>query len=72
MGGILGVLTLPTIPITCSITLVVEPLVDYSKSIILTSDDYLRQVESLATKRNDTARARDARKIATEERKRKC
>jgi hypothetical protein len=62
---------LSTVPITHSRAPAARPLVDYSKSILLISDDYLRQVESLATKRNDTARGRDAKKVATKERKRK-
>jgi hypothetical protein len=46
-----------------------EPLVDYSKSIFFTSDAYLTQIELLATKRNNVAKSKDVRKLATEERK---
>jgi ribosomal protein L14E/L6E/L27E len=67
-----GVLTLPTIPIRrCRVTSI-EPMVDYSKSILLTSDAYLTQMQHLASKRNEAAKSRDARKLATEEKKRKC
>lgn len=48
-----------------------EPLVDYSKSILLTLDAYLRQMEHLSTKRTEVAKSKDARKLATEERKQK-
>jgi hypothetical protein len=68
--GILGVLTLSTLPVRSSRLPSIEPL-DYSKSILLTSDDYLMQMEKLAAKRNDAARSRDTRKLATKERKRK-
>jgi hypothetical protein len=69
--GISGMLTLPTVPVTHSRVSTGEPLVDYSKSILLTSDDYLRQVESLAAKRSNANKAKEAEKVATEQRKRK-
>jgi hypothetical protein len=46
-------------------------MVDYSKSILLTSDIYLTQMQYLATKRNEAAKSRDAQKLATEDSKRK-
>jgi hypothetical protein len=48
-----------------------EPLLDYSKSILLTSDAYLAQMEYISARRTDTARAKDARNVATDEKKRK-
>jgi hypothetical protein len=71
VGIIPGVLTLPTVPVPSSRPPTSEPLVDYSKSILLTSDAYLTQMEHLAAKRSDAAKSRDARKLATEEWKRK-
>ena len=71
MGIILGVLTLPTMPIPNSKPPTSEPLVDYSKSIILTSFAYLTQMEHLAAKQSDAAKSRDARKLAIEKRKQK-
>jgi hypothetical protein len=71
VGIIPGVLTLPTMPVHSSRPPMKEPLVDYSKSILLTSDAYLTQMEHFAAKQSDAAKSRDARKLATEERKRK-
>jgi hypothetical protein len=70
-GGISGMLTLPTAPVRSSRPPCMEPLVDYSKAILLISDGYLTQMQQLATKRSDAANSRDARKVAIEERKRK-
>jgi hypothetical protein len=70
-GGIPRMLTFPNIPICTSRLPSTKPLVDYSKSLLLTLDAYLTQREQLATKCNDTARSREVRKVATEERKRK-
>jgi hypothetical protein len=61
------VLTLPTLPVRNSRLPSTEPIVDYSKSILLILDSYLTQIEQLAAKRSDAARSRDARKLATEE-----
>jgi hypothetical protein len=70
-GGIPRVLVLPTAPIRTSRPPSTKPIIDYSKSILLTSDAYLSQMQQLAAKRSDVAKSRDARKVATEERKRK-
>jgi hypothetical protein len=66
-----GLLILPIVPVTRNRVSTGEPLVDYSKSILLTSDEYLRQVESLAAKRSDASKAKKERKVATEHRKKK-
>jgi hypothetical protein len=68
---IFGVLMLPTVPVRSSRLTSTEPMVDYSKSILFTSDTYLTQMQHLATKRNEATKSRDAQKLATEERKRK-
>jgi cation transport regulator ChaB len=70
--GISGVLILPTVLVTRSRVSIGEPLVDYSKSVFLTSNEYLRQVKNLAAKRNDASKAKEARKVAIEQHKRKC
>jgi hypothetical protein len=44
-GGIAGLLTVPTLPVCRSTLSSSEPLVDYSKSILLTSNTYLAQME---------------------------
>jgi hypothetical protein len=69
--GISHLLTLPTLPVPRSRHSSSEPIIDYSKSILLTSDAYLAQMEHMSAKRTDAAKAKDARKIASEERKRK-
>jgi hypothetical protein len=48
-----------------------KPLVDYSKSILLALDAYLRQMEHLSTKHTEATKSKDARKLAIEEWKRK-
>ena len=68
--GISGVLILSTVIVSYSRVFSVEPLIDYSKSILLTSFDYLRQVKSLVAKHSDASKAKEARKVATEQRKR--
>jgi hypothetical protein len=69
--GILHLLTLPTLPVPRSRHSSSEPIIDYPKSILLTSDAYLAQMEHMSMKRTDAAKAKDACKIASEERKRK-
>jgi hypothetical protein len=64
-GGIAGLLTLPTLPVRCSRQSSSEPLVDYSKSILLISDAYLAQMEQMSAKRTNAATAKDARKAAS-------
>jgi hypothetical protein len=70
-GGIVGLLTLPTLPVRRSKLSSSEPLVDYSKSILLTSNAYLAQMEQMSVKRTNATIAKDARKAANEEHKRK-
>jgi hypothetical protein len=70
-GGIAGLLTFPTVPVRRSQQSSSEPLVDYSKSILLTSDAYLAQMEQMSAKCTNAAIAKDARKAASEEHKRK-
>ena len=67
--GIPRVLNLLTTPICTSRPPSIEPLVDYSKSILLTSDAYFLQMQQLVAKYNDAAKSRDARKVASEEQK---
>jgi hypothetical protein len=64
-----NVLTLPTTVVRPSRLASAKPIVDYSKSILLTFDEYLIQVQSLATKQTDAANAEEARKVATDKRK---
>ena len=46
-----------------------EPLIDYSKSIIMTSDDYIAVVTAKAVRKEVVAREREERKIQAEQRK---
>jgi hypothetical protein len=48
-----------------------EPLIDYSKSILMTSDSYIDSLEVLAVRRQDATRAREIRKLEAEARKRR-
>ena len=61
---------LPTVPVCSSRLTCMDPMVGYSKSILLTFDAYLTQMQYLATKCNEAAKSRDAQKLAIE--KRKC
>jgi hypothetical protein len=70
--GISGLFILPTLPVRRSRPATAEPFVDFSKSILLTSDAYLSRMEHMSVKRTDVAKAKDARKVASKERKRKC
>jgi hypothetical protein len=70
-GRISRVFTLPTILVNKCRASISQPLVDYSRLILLTSNEYLRQVETLAAKRTKATVVRDARKVAAEECKRK-
>ena len=69
--GISRFLVLPRIPIRRSRRAAGEPLIDYSNSIILTSDNYLASMEQLAAKRDSVAKAKEQRKLEAEVRKRK-
>jgi hypothetical protein len=71
-GGISGLLTLPTLLVCRSRPATAEPFVDFSKSILLTSDAYLSRMEHMSAQRTDAAKAKDVRKVAIEECKRKC
>jgi hypothetical protein len=70
-GRISGLLSLPTMPISRCRASSTQPLVDYSRSILLTCDEYLKHVETLAARHSEAAKVRDAQKLASEERKRK-
>jgi hypothetical protein len=48
-----------------------EPLIDYSKSILMTSDSYIDSLEVLVARRQDATRARETRKLEAEARKRR-
>ena len=60
------VLVMPSIRIQSCQQTPGEPLIDYSKSIILTSDSYLASMEQLATKRDSVAKAKEYRKLEAE------
>ena len=62
---------LPSIPIRRSRQAAGEPLIDYSNSIILTSDNYLASMEQVAAKRDSIAKAKEQRKSEAADRKRK-
>jgi len=49
-----------------------EPLIDYSKSIIMTSDDYIAAVTTKATKKEVVAREREERRVQVKQRKAQC
>ena len=46
-----------------------EPLIDYSKSIMLTSNDYLQSMELKATRKKKTRKEAEQCKIDAEKRK---
>ena len=46
-----------------------KPLINYSKSIIMTSDDYIAAVTAKATKKEAVAREREERRIQAEQKK---
>lgn len=70
-GRISRVFTLPTVLVNKCKASTSQPLVDYSRSILLTSNEYLRQVETLAAKCTEAAVVKDAQKVAAKECKRK-
>jgi hypothetical protein len=70
-GSNFGLLTLPTLLVRRSRQAGSEPFLDYSKYILLTTDEYLMQMEHMCAKRTNVAKAKDAKKVAAEERKRK-
>ena len=70
-GGITGLLILSTLFLRHNRLSSSEPLIDYSKSILLTSDAYLSQMEQMSTKCTNAVIAKDARKAANGEHKRK-
>ena len=69
--GIGRFLVLPIVPIRSSSRAAAAPLIDYSKSIMLTSDNYLLSMEQLAFKRDEAAKAKEARKLNAQAKKRK-
>jgi hypothetical protein len=63
-------LQLPIVPVSRSRRGTGEgPLIDYSKSILMTSDSYIDSLEVLPARRQDATRARETRKLEAEARK---
>jgi hypothetical protein len=67
----LGLLTLPTLLVRHYRQTSSEPLINYSKSILFTSDTYLAQMEKMSAKCTDATKMKDAWKATSDKRKRK-
>ena len=64
-------LTLPTITPRAPRRRLIDPIVDFSKSIMLTLDNYVSAVEQLQEKKEEAARAKERYRIEREETKRR-
>ena len=64
-------LTLPTITVRAPRRRLIDPIMDFSKSVILTSDNYVSAIEQLQEKKEEAARAKERYRIEREETKRR-
>ena len=62
-------LTLPTITARAPRRRLIDPIVDFSKSVMLTSDSYVNAIEQLQEKKEEAARAKERYRIEREETK---
>ena len=71
LDSITHFLTLPTITARAPQRQLIDPIVDFSKSVMLTSDSYVSGVEQLQEKKEEVAKAKERYRIEREETKRR-